>query len=427
MVAAGRGDHLLAGQHVAHRLEERPEHRPRREVPGLQRERRQDLDREQAVGAQFAQHPGEQRGGLAYQGLVRRVVFGDVVAGGRRPVRALDQEAEEGLLLRGKEDRQRGRGGPFDAAPAAHRAGPEGDLDPQAGSRPAAGPGLGPGGPGLGGNPDLMASLGLMGSFGLMRTRSLGGTPGLMGGPGLVGGLAEARNGPLPDDPLLAAPAAAGGQGDVAAGGRAGARGALDDRTGDPGAADAQPPDAGEEQQRARLDGGQGRGYLPHGDRGGDGAVIEGKDEQGAPAVLAAFAGRVNGGGPDVHVDTEMLAAAVHARGAGVGVHRFESDAELPDLGQVAGFRALADPAHTPDVGLGERPTVMADLEPITEKLKGQLGRARVLGVLDQLEDEVGALAVQLPEQVQHRGVPAVPGDVLVADRLVVRWHRRPP
>src|ERR1700743_1323418 len=58
-------------------------------------------------------------------------------------------------------------------------------------------------------------------------------------------------------------------------------------------------------------------------------------------------------------------------------------------------------------------------------ELEAQLGRPGVLGVLDQLEDEVGPLAVQLAEQVQHRGVPAVAGDVLVADLLVVGWHRR--
>jgi hypothetical protein len=34
------------------------------------------------------------------------------------------------------------------------------------------------------------------------------------------------------------------------------------------------------------------------------------------------------------------------------------------------------------------------DLEPVAEQLESQRGRARVLGVLDQLEDEVGALAV---------------------------------
>ena len=155
--------------------------------------------------------------------------------------------------------------------------------------------------------------------------------------------------------------------------------------------------------------------------------MIEGEDEQGAAAVLAVLAGRVHGGGPDVHVDPEMLIATVDARGPGVRVHRFESDAELPDLGQVAGFPALPDPADPADVGLSEGAPVMPDLETVTEKLEGQLGRAGVLGVLDQLEDEVGALAVQLPEQIQYRGVPAVPGDVLVADLPVVGRHAQHP
>ena len=37
-----------------------------------------------------------------------------------------------------------------------------------------------------------------------------------------------------------------------------------------------------QEQQDARLERVQGRGYLPHGDRGRDGVVVEGEDEQGA-------------------------------------------------------------------------------------------------------------------------------------------------
>src|SRR5260370_36171083 len=65
----------------------------------------------------------------------------------------------------------------------------------------------------------------------------------------------------------------------------------------------------------------------------------------------------------------------------------------------------------------------MSELRPVIEKVEGRLGRAGVLGVLDQLEDEVGALAVELPEQVQHGRVPAVPGDVLLADPLIVGWH----
>jgi hypothetical protein len=81
------------------------------------------------------------------------------------------------------------------------------------------------------------------------------------------------------------------------------------------------------------------------------------------------------------------------------------------------------DPGHAAHVGLGERPAVVPDLQPVGEQPELQPGGARILGVLDQLEDEVGALAVEVAEQIQHGGVPAVAGDVLVADLLVVRWH----
>src|ERR1700730_9397528 len=95
----------------------------------------------------------------------------------------------------------------------------------------------------------------------------------------------------------------------------------------------------------------------------------------------------------------------------------------FPDRGKVPGLRAFADPAHAADVGPGERPPLVPQLQPVTEHLEGQLGRSGVLGVLDQLEDEVRALAVQLAEQVEHGGVPAVPGDVLLADLRVIGWH----
>ncbi len=141
----------------------------------------------------------------------------------------------------------------------------------------------------------------------------------------------------------------------------------------------------------------------------------------------ARFAGGLRRGRPDVVVDPEVLGAAVHARGGGVRVHRLEADAELADLREVPGLPALGDPADAPHVGLGERPAVVPDLQPVAEQLERQRGRARVLGVLDQLEDEVGALAVQVPEKIKHGGIPAVPGDVLVADLRVVRWHPGPP
>jgi hypothetical protein len=44
----------------------------------------------------------------------------------------------------------------------------------------------------------------------------------------------------------------------------------------------------------------------------------------------------------------------------------------------------------------------MPHLQAIFKEFEGQLRRADILGVLDQLEDEVGALAVELPEQIQQ-------------------------
>jgi hypothetical protein len=143
--------------------------------------------------------------------------------------------------------------------------------------------------------------------------------------------------------------------------------------------------------------------------------VIEGEDEQRPGRGPGRYRHR-----PDEALDPEVLAAAVDVRRLGVCVHRFEADAELPDLGQVGRLLALADPADAAHVGFGERPAVVPQLQTVGEELEGQLARARVLGVLDQLEDEMRPLAVELPEQVEHRGVPAVPGDVLVADLLVV-------
>ena len=196
----------------------------------------------------------------------------------------------------------------------------------------------------------------------------------------------------------------------------------LDDRLGHPGAAHPQAPDVLQEQQDPGRKRAQRRGYLADGVRGGHAVVVEGKDEERPGGRQRLHRHR-----PDVVLDPEVLARAVDTRGPRVGVHRLEADAELADRGEVPGFPALADPADAADVGLGERPAVVPQLQPVREQLEDDLGRAGVLGVLDQLEDEVGPLAVQLSEQVQHGGVPAVPGDILLADLLVVSRHRCPP
>ena len=376
-VAAARGrDEVLPGERRAHRVEQRPQHRAWREARRVEGQRRQHLDREQPAGAQFPQHVHDQRGCLAHQGLVLRVVAGDVVPGGRGPVRALDQEAEEGLLLGREEHHQRGAFPGGKPGFAVRGVGAERELDPLA-------------------------------------------------------GVAEIIERAVPDEPVLGAPGAPGER-DVPAcrrcrrRRRARRRPALDDRVGDAGPVGPQPGDVPQEQQGRRLDPAEGGGDLRHRGARRHRLEVEREHEQGLrggggprrPGIC-----RIHGGGPDVVVDPEVLGAAMHLRGPGVRVHRLEADAELPDLREVPGLAALRDPAHAAHVGLGERPAVVPDLQPVREQLEGQLGRARVLGVLDQLEDEVGALAVQVPEQIEDGGVPAVAGDVLVADPRVVRWH----
>jgi hypothetical protein len=169
--------------------------------------------------------------------------------------------------------------------------------------------------------------------------------------------------------------------------------------------------------QGGGLDLVQGGGDLRGGGRRGDGVVVEREDEESPGPQLIA---RIHRKRADVLLDPEMLARAVDTGGPGVRVHRLEPDAELADLREISGLPALADPADAADVGFGEGPAVVRHFQPIVKQLEGQLGRPGVLGVLDQLEDEVGALAVELPEQIEHGRVPAVAGDVLAADLLVV-------
>ncbi len=138
----------------------------------------------------------------------------------------------------------------------------------------------------------------------------------------------------------------------------------------------------------------------------------------------AGSAERLHGIGPDVLLDPEILGAAVDPRTVGVGVDRLEADAELADLGQVIRLGALTDAADAADVGHGEVAPVVPDLQPIGEKGERQVGRAGVLSVLDQLEDEVRALAVELAEQFEHGRVPAVAGDVLRPDLVILSGHQ---
>ncbi len=91
-VAARDGHELPGGQRLAYRVEQRAEHRARREMPHVEGQGPPSVRREQGVRPQFQEHAGEQPGGLAHQGLVRRIVLRDVGAGRGRAVRTLDQE-----------------------------------------------------------------------------------------------------------------------------------------------------------------------------------------------------------------------------------------------------------------------------------------------------------------------------------------------
>ena len=107
VAARGGGNELVLNESGASRVEQRAEHRLGRESSSIQRQRLEDIDGEQPAIAEVGQHIDEQACGLANQGLVPRVMLGDVVPSGRRPVRTLDQEAEERLLLRREEHHQR--------------------------------------------------------------------------------------------------------------------------------------------------------------------------------------------------------------------------------------------------------------------------------------------------------------------------------
>ena len=300
----------------------------------------------------------------------------NIVPGRRRPVRPLDQEAEKGLLLGGKEHHQRrfpARYQPRAVDFLTHR---EGNLDPLA-------------------------------------------------------GLVSGHQITVPDEPFLrgavagpperdASPRRGPGTGPAA---RLGGDGALQHRGGDLVPADSHPLDAPQEQQRPEPEPGQRGGDLRGGSGRGKIAPVEGKDEQG----LARGASRRDGNRADVALDPEMLARAVHAGRLRVRVDRLESDAEPADRRQVPGLRGIADPADAPDVGVGEGPAIVPHLKAIVEELKREFPRAGILGILDQLEDEVRPVAVQLPEKIEHGRVRAVPGDVLRTDLFVVSGHQRPP
>lgn len=98
----------------------------------------------------------------------------------------------------------------------------------------------------------------------------------------------------------------------------------------------------------------------------------------------------------DELLDPEVLVAGVDDRRLGVGEHGLEPDPETTDRGQVLRLRPISDPAHPSHVTLVEQPSVVDHLEPVVEHPELQPLGLYVLGVLDELKDEVGALRIQL-------------------------------
>jgi hypothetical protein len=161
-------------------------------------------------------------------------------------------------------------------------------------------------------------------------------------------------------------------------------------------------------------------------------ARLEGQDDLG----LACGAGRRRHHlRLDVVLDGEVLVARVNLGAVRERVDRLEADAEAAD--GVLVLRALRDAADAAHVSLVERPPEVRELQPAGRQREGDAPRSarvaasteRVLGVLEQLEDEVRAVVVAVGEQ--HRpdaaDVGAVARSVLVADGSVVRGrHHRP-
>ena len=236
-------------------------------------------------------------------------------------------------------------------------------------------------------------------------------------------GPAECRKLPFPDEPLLVASAerTPAGQRNAPAGVRPGGRRPFQHDLLDQSAA-ADPLDAAQKQQGLDTDGAKGCGDLLDGDSRGDFGAVEGEYENG-PRFGWRLGPAVHRIGPDVLLDHGILGPAADPRAVGIRVNRLEPDAELADLGQVIRFAALADPADAADVSDREVAPVVPHLEAIGEEREGQVGRTGVLGVLDQLEDEVRALAVELPEQFEYGRVPAVAGDIFRPDLVIISGH----
>ena len=139
-----------------------------------------------------------------------------------------------------------------------------------------------------------------------------------------------------------------------------------------------------------------------------------------------------------VALDGEVLATGMHLGPVGECVHRLEADTEAADLGYARILRALPDAADAPDVGLVERKAEVTDPEFGRAEIEvdrawsrpARPARQRVLRVLEQFVNEVGAVAIAVRQQpvpvLPHAGPVAV--FVFTADRQVVAGHqgRRP-
>ena len=186
--------------------------------------------------------------------------------------------------------------------------------------------------------------------------------------------------------------------------------------------------DLAQEQQGARSEAAH---RLPD-----DGPVIgrpERKREHGLVGAAGGEPGRRRR--ENEILDREVLGARVHPGPLGERMDRLETDAEAADIGQPRVLGALPDPADAADVGLVERLAAMGEPQFTGEQVKEDRARSgpalaprqRVLGVLQQFVDEMGAVTVAVREQLAAvlANLGAVTAGVLAADRLIVAGHQQ--
>ena len=141
------------------------------------------------------------------------------------------------------------------------------------------------------------------------------------------------------------------------------------------------------------------------------------------------YLGRIDEG-----FDSEMIMTRVNFRAIRIGVHGLESNSELPDFGEF--LAAIDDPANASHVGFIEGIAVVPDQQGIILDVEGHTPRLGgdfppgqgILGVLQDFEDEVGAVIVEASQEqgAVHPDALPVIGPVFFADRGVVARHRSP-